>query len=146
MAMEREGITDSQASTKIDQVDSERARWTEFVFGANWADPALYDLLLNLDRVSLDSAAELVCHTVALPDFQPTAQSRARLDNLTLQSTVRARLLGDPFTADLELSVAAHGDRVVISGLSDRRHHERVLEVAGQVGQGVQVEISTGAA
>jgi cytidylate kinase len=139
MAMEREEINPQQASVKIDQVDAERARWTEFVFGANWADPALYDLLLNLERMTLDSAAALVSDAVALPDFQTTAESRARLDALSIRSAVLARLLNDPTIADLELKVEVVGDQAVISGLADRRRAEQVLEVARRSGHEVRI-------
>lgn len=130
MAMDSEGISSHQASCKIDQVDSERARWTEFVFGANWADPTLYDVVLNLERVDLEQAAELVCATVKLPAFRTSAESQGRLEDLALKSAVLAELLANPSTADLELKVETSAGEVSISGLNDRRLLDRVIEVA----------------
>ena len=140
MAMEREGINPQQASVKIDQVDAERARWTEFVFGANWADPSLYDLLLNLERMSLGSAAEMVCRAVALPDFQTNDESRARMDALSIKSAVLARLLNDPATSDLDLKVEADRGEAVIYGLADPRRAAQVLEVARRDGHNARIE------
>jgi cytidylate kinase len=134
MAMDRDGITSQQASSKIDQVDSERARWTEFVFGANWADPSHYDLVLNLERVALTEAAEIMCRVVEQPAFQASAGSRRQLERLTRTSAVLAHLLADPNTAGLDLKVDADKHGIVIKGLTDRRHHETVLEVARRAG------------
>lgn len=133
MAMEREGLSPHQASLKIDQVDSERARWTEFVFGANWADPGLYDLVLNLDRITLESATRLVCETVNLQELQPNEASRRRMAQLALRSAVLARLLGDPATADMGLSVEVEDRRVTITGPVDPRHHDLVRQVVARV-------------
>jgi cytidylate kinase len=134
MAMERDGVSSRQASSRIDQVDSERARWTEFVFGANWADPSHYDLVLNLERVSLEEAAEIMCRVVEQPVFRATAASRRRLEALTRTSAALAHLLADPNTAGLDLKVDADDQGIVIKGLTDRRRRDAVLEVARRAG------------
>jgi len=144
MAIERETISAHQASCRIDQVDSRRSRWTEFVFGANWADPSLYDVVLNLDRMDLEDAAEIVRHTARLPAFRATDESRCRLQDLALQSAVLARLLGDSVTANLELKVEACGGRVTLSGPVDSSRRQRVLEVARQVEQASEVVLADG--
>lgn len=133
MAMEREGISAQQASGRIDQVDAERARWTEFVFGANWADPALYDVVLNLERMELDEAADVVVGMVRLPSYQASPASTRELADLALSSAVTAHLLADPTTASLEVKVTARAGQVTLAGLSDPRRLDQALAVARRV-------------
>lgn len=137
MAVEREGLTDYEAGCKIDRVDAEREQWTQFVFGANWANPSLYDMVLNLERMTLDEAAELVSHAVTLSTFQSTAESVRRMEDLTLSNMVLARLLTDPSTQHLELTAEASAGRVVLRGPVDAKSMERAIQLASEV-EGVE--------
>jgi cytidylate kinase len=140
MAGEREGLKPPEAGNKIDRVDAERSRWTQFVFGANWADPALYDMLLNLECMTLPEAAELVSKAVELPAFQPTEESRQRLQDLTLASQVRARLVTDPATQGVDLRVEVEQGRVRLAGVMGERDRERVVRIASEVRGVARVE------
>lgn len=133
MAMDREGLTSHEAGCKIDRVDAERERWTQFVFGANWASPSLYDMVINLETMSLEEVAELVCCAVKLPTFQPTSESLQMMEDLTLSNMVLARLLTDSSTQHLEIKVEARAGRVELSGPVDSKSMKRALKLAGSV-------------
>ncbi len=34
--------------------DEDRARWTRYLYGVEWSDPALYDLVLNLEHLRIE--------------------------------------------------------------------------------------------
>ena len=55
-----------------------------------WGDPLIYDLVLNTDRISVESAAAQIRHLAERPEFQETDASRAMLADLAL-AAARAR-------------------------------------------------------
>jgi cytidylate kinase len=87
-----------EALAHIEQVDKERREWTRFLFEVDWDDPSLYDVVLNLSRMSLETACETVAHLTERPEFQPTAASLKALEDLTLSSwaEIRSKLGAGP--------------------------------------------------
>ena len=117
MAMEREGLTRSAAAQKIDRVDDERSRWTQSFFSVDWADPLLFDMVLNLENITVDEAADIVVHALQLPRFRSTDASRKMMADLALASRVSACLAASPAAASLPVDVVADSGVVRIVGL-----------------------------
>jgi hypothetical protein len=108
--------TREAALAYIEKVDQERREWVRFLFGVEWDDPLLYDLVLNLSRMSLDTACAAVIQLAARPEFQPTPESAKALRDLVLRSRVEAALAIDPRTRDARLTVKADDGVVDVSG------------------------------
>ncbi|HTX53324.1 MAG TPA: cytidylate kinase family protein [Candidatus Baltobacteraceae bacterium] len=126
--------TREAALAHIARVDRERREWSQFLFGVNWDDPLLYDLVLNLSRISLDTACEAVLRLAARPEFQPTPASAKALRDLVLQSRVAAALAADDRTRDAALTVTANDGRVTVTGTAHWPEGvEAVAPVARQV-------------
>ena len=138
LAMEREGLTRPEAGRKIDQVDSERARWTQSFFGVNWGDPLLFDVVLNLDSLTFDDVCAVVEHMVSLPRFQTTESSRKKMADLALASHVTARLSCNPATAGLLFDVQADDGVVRVGGMSNKGDMEWVSKVLQKI-EGVKL-------
>ncbi|HLQ31559.1 MAG TPA: cytidylate kinase family protein [Chloroflexota bacterium] len=116
-AMEREKL-DREAATKyVERIDDERYHRMRELFEVDWRDPALYDVVLNVERMSLGTAAEIVISLAQQPEFQPTAESTRALQDLTVGARVKATLLADPATNDIPLQVEASEGVVRISGI-----------------------------
>lgn len=116
MAQQGPGYTDARAY--IDKVDRERRQWIRFLFDVEWDDPNLYDVVLNLSRVSLDTACEIVARLTEQDGFKTTVESRRAMENLTLASRVRATLARDSRTRGFDLKVVAEDGSVTITGES----------------------------
>jgi cytidylate kinase len=86
-------------------------------FGVTWGDPLLYDLVLNTDRVSVESCAEQVAALTRRPEFAETEASRAMLQNMAVEARVRAALRADEATRDVDVTVVSDAGRVVLSGM-----------------------------
>jgi cytidylate kinase len=138
--MEHEHLTELEAHHYIDHVDGVRARWARVFYGADWTDPALYDMVLNLEWMKVTDAAEILAAATRLPVFQPTEESRAKLANIRLASRVRARLMTDTRTSDFFLDVRAESGRVRVSGIATREHIDLVTDVVRGVPGVEQVE------
>jgi cytidylate kinase len=80
--VKREGISPSKAREMIMKDDEERRKWALHLYGADWWDATLYDLVIHLKNITVDDAVSLLCSMVQLPGFQTTPESQEAIDNL----------------------------------------------------------------
>ena len=58
--MEERGLRREEAIRVLQRIDHERAAFIKFAFGADWDNPELYDVVLNMDHLSIPLAADIV--------------------------------------------------------------------------------------
>ncbi|WP_353153265.1 cytidylate kinase-like family protein [Herminiimonas fonticola] len=116
--MEHLGIDDADfAEAEIHRSDAAHAARMQQQFGVVWGDPILYDLVLNTDRLSIESCASQILNLASRPEFQESAASRAVLENMALEAHVRAALRGNPASHDVRVTIEANAGRIVLSGI-----------------------------
>ena len=86
-------------------------------FGVTWGDPLLYDLVLNTDRLSVETCARQIAALAQRPEFAETDASRARLQNMALAARVRAALRADAATRHIDVTVDSDAGRIVLAGI-----------------------------
>ena len=130
--------TDDEALARheIEVDDAARSVRMSEQFNVAWGDPTLYDLALNTERVSIPTCVEQVVALAKSAAFQETPESRRRLENLALQSRVRAALRAEERTAGIDVTVDADNGRIKLRGIvvNDREKgscREVVERVAG---------------
>lgn len=84
--MKRENVSKEQALLMINKVDEERTKWSMKLYGIDTWDSRLYDLVINIGKITIADAVDLVCQTVRLKAFQPTPESQERLEKLACES------------------------------------------------------------
>jgi len=127
-------MDEAQAVAHLRKLDVQLAKWTQFLYGVEWNDPTLYDVILNLDHITVDGAVKTLVQMTGLPDFQPSDESRKAFDDLCLSSFVWEALTKDERTAMANIRVGADGGTVLITGVAaNSRIVSAVQEVAGQV-------------
>ena len=107
----------SDAEEEIRRSDRAHAARMHAQFGVTWGDPLLYDLVLNTDRISVESCAEQIASLSRRPEFAETEASRAILRNLALEARVRSALRADEATQNVDVTVISNGGHVVLSGM-----------------------------
>lgn len=124
----------SFAEAEVRRSDNAHASRMHSLYGVTWGDPTLYDMVLNTDRVSIDSAVAMIQQLAARPEFQETDASRAMLADLALSAQVRAALKDAAATNDLRISIEAHGAAVTLSGIVlNDAERAAAAQVAAQV-------------
>ncbi|WP_136798563.1 MULTISPECIES: AAA family ATPase [Desulfosediminicola] len=104
--MTREGGTQEEARDRLKHDDEERQKWNLRIYGKDAWDSRLYDLVLNLDRLSINEAADMLVHMARMPQFQTTSESAQLLEKKTLLAKVQAR-------------VAKHSPKITVSLIDD---------------------------
>lgn len=61
---DKEGIAVREARRQIRRLEDQRSRYVRVLYQLNWAAPVLYDLVLRMDRLSIDHAMKLVVAAV----------------------------------------------------------------------------------
>jgi len=137
-AGQQQNLTRKDAIALIEKVDRERRQWTRFLFEVDWDDAHLYDLVLNLSRMSPNTACETVVKLSERPEFQPTSASQKAMRDLTLRSRVSAALAIDPRTRDADLTVLADDGIVTITGAIRSPTVEEVIPLVARQAEGVK--------
>ena len=118
-AMERNKLSREQAVEYIKKVDSDRVRWTKFLYHADWYDLSLYDLAINLDKIGMSGACDMISLIVQREEFQPTPQSQKKLGDLALATDIRARIAANETISDKDVEIEADDGAVTILGRVD---------------------------
>jgi cytidylate kinase len=105
-----------EAIVYIEKKDEDRRKWTRFLYGVDWRDASLYDIVLNLEQMSLDEACDVICCAARLKSFESTPEIQKTMDDLATASHVKANLAMNPLTSNLQFEVVAQGRSVSIKG------------------------------
>jgi len=133
-AMDRLKVSRDQAFAEIEKIDNKRRKWNRFLYGIEWEDPHLYDVVLNLERISIEGACETIIQMSALDEFKISPASQKALENVTLGSRVWAALAQNDRTRKVAVKVSAEGGRVTIEGsVGSQKVVEAIPEVVRQV-------------
>ena len=106
-AMQRLGVSEEKARRYIADVELDRRAWVHAMYGVSWEDAAQYDVIINVEQMSVENAAASLVGMAQLPDFQLTPASMRTLENLRLRSGARLLLARDERTARCVPSVNA---------------------------------------
>ncbi len=105
------------ARDEIHRSDSAHATRMHELFGVSWGDPLLYDLVLNADRLSVESCVAVLRELAGRPEFAETPVSREQIDHMALQARVRSALRADERTDEVKVSIESRAGHVTLSGI-----------------------------
>lgn len=88
--MKRENVSKEDAVQLVKKVDEERTKWSLKLYGMDTWDTRLYDLVINIGKITLDHAVDLICQTVQQKAFQPTTESQKQIEKLAREALLEA--------------------------------------------------------
>ncbi|MBC2717741.1 MAG: cytidylate kinase-like family protein [Desulfobacteraceae bacterium] len=91
--MQSEGVSEEKAYAMLHKLDEQRKKWGQYLHGVDISDPDLYDMVININRLTVDEAADIICSTAGLEKYQTTAESRQKIEDLALEAEVTAVLI-----------------------------------------------------
>ena len=112
------GKTREEVASYIKLIDERREKWSQFLYGVDWKNPTYYDIVFNLEKISIDIAAELVIGIVSRKSFNSNPESMKILKNLHLAARAKVYLQQSPRTkgSEVEIEADASTGSVVIKG------------------------------
>jgi cytidylate kinase len=124
------GLDHAKARKYLKEVDEDRRRWGRSMYGVGWEDVAHYDLVVNLQHMSVENAASALTVVAQLPDFQMTPASQQAMADLRLAAKSRVFLARHERTSRAKFKVRADAGVVTVAFLpQDSCYAEFIPEV-----------------
>ena len=119
------------AEAEIRRSDHANASRMHDQFGVHWGDPVLFDMVLNTERLSVESCVEQIKALLKRPEFAETDDSRALLHGMALSAHVRAALSAHAQTHAVDVSIDSRDGVVTLRGIvADEGEKNATLQVA----------------
>jgi cytidylate kinase len=110
--------------------DAEKVRRMRYLHEVDVRDPALYDLVINTEKLSIDAAVELIAGALLRPGMATTPASQQIVADRALASRVQVALATNPETRRYRITVEAKAGVVTIEGTA-------AMDEAADVARGV---------
>jgi cytidylate kinase len=110
--------------------DTEKAGRMRYLFEVDIADPSLYDVMINTERVTVGGATDIIAALAARPEFATTPASRQLVSDRSLASRVQVALATHPETRKYRITVEARTGVVTLEGTAAV---DEAIEVAREV-------------
>jgi len=110
------GFQREVAIKAIHRSDHERGALIKFAFGVDWDNPELYDLVVNMDHLTLDMAVNTVLHIASSEEIKARSVDAMRsLEMMGLARRAEAALIEAGFSHGPTISVLEPG-RIQVTG------------------------------
>ena len=123
-------LSSGRALDYLKSLDADIMKWVHYAHRADLRDTSNYDLLLNLEHISLANASNLLVRTAELPEFRLTNESTSHLEDLHLAARATLHLAFSKETSNLNLGVRASGKVVTVTYMPRQK---KVAESISQV-------------
>jgi cytidylate kinase len=130
MTAQGESVDIRTTSEMVRRSDREKFGRIRYLYDVDWGDPALYDLVINTEKLATDGAVEVILGLLRRPELAATEDSRQAVRDRALASRVRAALSAHPETRKYRVNVEAEGGVIRLEGTA-------ALEAATEVARGV---------
>jgi len=85
--MHHEKISSPEEALKmVKDVDEERRKWSIKLYDMDTWDCRLYDLVIKIEKISIDGAVSTICDRIKKKAFQTTPESKKQMDNLLVEA------------------------------------------------------------
>jgi len=110
--------------------DAEKSGRMKYLYEVDVADPTLYELIVNTEKLRHDAVVDVLERLVRRPEMATTDEGRQLVASRALASRVQVALATHPETRRYRITVEAHGGTVTLEGTAAL---DRAVEVARSV-------------
>ena len=137
--MKQKGVNEETAQRLIRKSDHEQRGFLRFAFQMDWADPSLYDLVINTEQLGIDTAAQLIIEAARSETMKTCSLSAVdAMDRLSLKKRVEASFLEKSLNLKwLYLDIPEKG-KVEIRGIVTTQEEKEQVVKAIKAVKGVQ--------
>jgi cytidylate kinase len=126
--MEMMQVGKEKALEMVHENDMERGERMAHLYGVDWKAPHLYDLVLNTEKVSVEAGAELIEMLARRSEYQPTVESKRKLDGLAIVAAIRAKLKAHSPTRDADVDIQASNGKITLMGVVANEVEKKAVE------------------
>jgi cytidylate kinase len=132
------GLHQEAAKKALEHSDHERGSFAKFAFGVDWESPELYDVVLNMDKLSVNLAIDTVLSMARSSDIKACSLDAIRsLEMMALKSRadaalIEAGLIYGPLTY-ISVSIPESGKIQLTGFVEDKESKTKAEEVLKKV-------------
>src|SRR5262249_5435243 len=135
LATKLQGPMGEQASLRtvtemVRRDDTERAGRMRYLYEVDLSDPALYDLVINTEKLTIPAAVELMAGVVCRPEMQTSPAGAQLVADRALASRVQVALASHPETRKYRITVEAKAGQITLEGTAAM---DEAIDVAREV-------------
>jgi cytidylate kinase len=132
-----ESVDVRTAAEMVRRNDHEKFGRMRYLYDVDWGDPALYDAVVNTDKLSIEASVDLIIGLLHRPELAATEASRQAVRDRALASRVRTALAAHPETRKYRINVEATQGVIQLEGTAAL---DKAAEVARSVPNVVDVK------
>lgn len=129
---EREWLDPDLARSLVRKSDQQRAGFIKYYFDRDWQDPLGYDLIMNTERISEETAVKLICDGIKDKNLaEQKGAAKKVLSDLVLRKRAEIAVLSLPDGIGLHVSVDVTEGVVTLGGhVHSEKDRRKVLAAA----------------
>jgi len=108
--MSESNYTQAEARKHISEIDSRRKDWAKFLYNVDFTDALNYDMVLNMDKMSVNTMAEIIYEATQSPEYTIDDEAKKIIRDVRLKSVILAHLARSTRTRGMELMVQCDAD------------------------------------
>ncbi|WP_300464619.1 cytidylate kinase-like family protein [Desulfobacula sp.] len=89
----KEGFSEHKARTMIIEDDGQRTKWTQKIYHADPNDSSLYDMVICIDKLSIEDAVSFICQSASKKTFESTSDRIRQAKDLSLACKAKASMI-----------------------------------------------------
>ncbi len=91
----RENVSEPEARSIIEADDRHRQKWTKMLYGEDPADSSLYDLVVRIEKLTIDDAVDFICRAAESPVFAASKENQQKVQDLAVACRIKAMLVDE---------------------------------------------------
>jgi cytidylate kinase len=124
----------------LDKVDQESENLVKSVFGREGSDQKAYDIILNMEGVGVDEAAETLKTLLVRREAYRDSQAENQLRKRALAAKVKAAIFTNPAFSVPTFEVLVTGEEIVLKGVvHNAKEHKLIEEEARKITGNVSI-------
>jgi cytidylate kinase len=95
LVIDREGVSRNEALLFIKAMDDARRKWCRKLYKIDLSNICQYDISLNISKIPMDKAVDVICKTAMMDRFKTKAESRSAMNDQLVAADARTEILTD---------------------------------------------------
>ena len=135
---EREWLDPDRARFLVRKSDQQRAGFIKYYFDRDWEDCVHYDLVINTQRLSEETAVKIICNSVKDENLEGIkADSKKILSDLIMRKRVEIAILSNQHIDPYLLEISVTNGLVTLSGQVHSAAEKQTAEKQARTAEGV---------
>lgn len=108
--MHESSYTSVEARKHIFEIDSRRKNWSKFLYNVDFNDTLNYDLVLNMDKMSVSTMADIILQATESKEYTIDEEAQKAIRDVHMKSIILAALAHSQRTRGMELMIQSDSD------------------------------------